>query len=92
MEVRLGTWFGAGFRLWVDRFLLGSVFAGRFVWCRPTVWRYFVGGGPSGFPGLGSEVEEHGVFVAVKPCVAISAEQHQVVDVRRTLLRCFPGK
>ena len=92
VEVRLGTWFGAGFGLWVPRFLCCPIFTGRFVWCRSAVWRNLIGSRPACAPGLTLEVEEHGLFVAMEPCVAISAQQHQVVHVRRTLLRCFPGK
>ena len=93
MEVRLGTWFGVGFGLWVRRFRgFGPVFAGWFVWCRAAVWRYFVESGPSGFPGLGVEVEEHGVFVAMEPCVAVAAEQNEVVDVGRPFAWRFPGQ
>ena len=90
MEVRLGTWFGAGFGLWVRRFLCRPIFAGRFVWCRAILWRYFGGGRSSHAPTLTLEVEEHGAPVAVQSCVAIGAQQHQVVDVRRALLGCFP--
>ena len=80
MEVRLGPTFGAGFRLCRSSF--GSVFAGWFVRGRSPFGRDFVGGGPSGFPGLRLEVVEHGLFVAMKPNVAIGAQQHEVVDVR----------
>ena len=72
--------FGAGFGLCRSSF--GSVFAGWFVRSRPPFGRDFVGGSLPGFPGLRFEVVEHGLFVAMKPNVAIGAQQHEVVDVR----------